>query len=202
MSSSRHCHCAHFALYNKRRSTRHLKRIQIETGENISSINIVAFGLEWLPYCFHAPSNRHSRSKYCFKRNKMYRFICAFLLIVTAVAGELKTTLANFSLHCFIFFPIDSIVGAQNDLQLTLATLPADDDQQQEQPQQPSLSRAGPTFPSMSSLPMKPGENKATLYLGAFQVLAMPFGAGNLPGLGGAGAPTSFPGIFGSSKKE
>lgn len=130
----------------------------------------------------------------------MCRFIFAFLLIITAIAGELQTTFGIFS-FTVSYFPIDLwIVGAQNDLQLP--TFQADDEQQQEQQQQPSLSRAGPTLPSMSSLPMKPGENKATLYLGAFQVLAMPFGAGNLAGLGGAGAPTSFPGFFGSSKKE
>lgn len=101
--------------------------------------------------------------------------------------------------NTFLFFFIAFIVCAQNDFQLPLATLQSDDNEQQ---QPPSLSRAGPTLPSMSSLPMKPGDNKATLYLGAFQILAMPFGANNLPGFGGAGAPTTWPSMFGSSKKE
>lgn len=90
-----------------------------------------------------------------------------------------------------------AIVDAQNDLQLPLATSKLEDEQQP-----PSLPRAGPTMPSMSSLPMKPGDNKATLYLGTFQILAMPFGADNLPGFGGAGAPFTLPDMLGSSKKE
>lgn len=88
-------------------------------------------------------------------------------------------------------------VGAQNDFQLPLATLQGNEDQQPL-----DVSRAASTLPSMQSLPMKPGDNKATLYLGAFQIIAMPFGAGNLPGMGSVGAPTSFPGMFGPSNRE
>lgn len=72
--------------------------------------------------------------------------------------------------------------------------------------QERELSRALPTLPAAampSSLPSMPlGGEKPTLYLGAFQILAMPFSSGSLPpGMNPTGLP-GFPTVFPPFKKD
>lgn len=68
---------------------------------------------------------------------------------------------------------------------------------------QPELSRALPTLPTPTEkLPFNPAGEKVTLYLGAFQIIAMPFSAGNLPPGFGNGFPSSFPSISSPIKKD
>lgn len=123
--------------------------------------------------------------------------IGALLLVITFSGGELNSD-RHFD-HFWKLFSIVSVsVDAQNELSLPLAT---DELQQPPQPQQqsqPSLSQVGPSVPPMSSVPMSAGDNKATLYLGTFQILAMPFGADNLPGFNGA--PSTLPGGLATPK--
>lgn len=75
--------------------------------------------------------------------------------------------------------------------------------------QEHELSRAFPTLPAAtipSSLPSMPPGEKPTLYLGAFQILAMPLSSGSLPpgflpGMNPTGLPGS-PAVFPPFKKD